>query len=60
MEEFILSGVSYCDVWNDELKFCGSLGNQTFKDKLVIDTYIKLVRDNQPGPLEGLLNLFGG
>ena len=46
MEEFIVSGLSYCDVWNDELKFCENLGNQTFKDKLVRDMYIKLVRDN--------------
>ena len=60
MEEFILSGLSYCDVWNGELKFCENLGNQTFKDKLVRDMYIKLVRDNQPGPLDGLLKLFGG
>jgi hypothetical protein len=60
MEEFIVSGLSYCDVWNDELKFCEDLGNQTFKDKFVRDTYIKLVRDNQPGPLDGLLKLFGG
>jgi hypothetical protein len=60
MEEFIVSGLSYCDVWNDELKFCENLGNQTFKDKVVRDTYIKLVRDNQPGPLDGLLKLFGG
>ena len=60
MEEFIVSGSSYCDVWNDELEFCENLGNQTFKDKLVRDKYIKLVRDNQPGPLDGLLKLFGG
>ena len=60
MEEFIVSGLSYCDVWNDELKFCENLGNQTFKDKLVKDMYIKLVRDNTPEPLEGLLKLFGG
>ena len=60
MEEFIVSGLSYCDVWNDELKFCENLGNQTFKDKLVRDMYIKLVRDNQPDPLEGLLKLLGG
>jgi hypothetical protein len=60
MEEFIVSGLSYCDVWNDELEFCENLGNQTFKDKLVRDKYIKLVRDNQPGPLDGLLKLFGG
>jgi hypothetical protein len=60
MEEFIVSGLSYCDVWNDELKFCENLRNQTLKDKLVRDTYIKLVIDNQPDPLEGLLKLFGG
>ena len=60
MEEFIESDLSYCDIWNDELKFCERLGNQTFKDKVVRDTYMELVRDNQPGPLEGLLNLFGG
>jgi hypothetical protein len=60
MEELIVSGFSYCDVWNDELKFCENLGNQTLKDKFVRDTYIKLVIDNQPEPLEGLLKLFGG
>jgi hypothetical protein len=60
MEEFIVSGLSYCDIWNDKLKSCESLGNQTFNDKLVRDRYIKLVRDNQPGPLDGLFKLFGG
>jgi hypothetical protein len=59
MEEFIVSGLSYCDVWNGVLKFCENLGNQTIKDKFVRDTYIKLVRNNQPGPLDGLLELFG-